>query len=101
MEDNAFIKSLKEQYNKTLSKPNLKTLIRVYNDRVSTTNEPRYSIQKSIHDTVAPFFTRIQANPPPPQPRPHKSKSKSKTKTKIIVGGRRNRKRATARRRHR
>lgn len=96
--DEAFIKSLREQY-KNLSPKKLDNLIGVYIHRATKTNESRGDIQKSIHDTVAPFFTRIQENPPQSQPRsPPKSKSKSKTK---IVGGRRNRKRTTARRRHR
>ena len=91
--DQAIIKSLREQY-KTLSPKKLDRLIGVYNHRATKTNESRGDIQKSIHNKVAPFFTRIQENPPPSQP----PKSKSKTK---IVGGRRNRKHTTARRRHR
>jgi hypothetical protein len=39
--DEAFIKSLKEQYNKTLSKPNLNKLISVYTHRVRKTNVSR------------------------------------------------------------
>ena len=99
--DEAFIKSLREQY-KTLSPKKLDNLIGVYIQRATKTNESRGDIQKSIHNKVAPLLIRIQKNPPQPQPKSktHKSKSKSKSKTKI-VGGRRNRKRATARRRHR
>lgn len=91
--DEAIIKSLRAQY-KNLSPKKLDNLIGVYNRRATKTNESRGDIQKSIHNKVAQFFTRIQENPPPSQP----PKSKSKTK---IVGGRRNRKRTTARRQHR
>ena len=94
--DEAIIKSLRARY-KNLSPKKLDNLIGAYNHRATKTNESRGDIQKSIHTTVAPLFIRIQKNPPQPQPR---SPPKSKSKTKI-VGGRRNRKHTTARRRHR